>query len=337
MSKRIKIGLLIFVVCVAAIVYYAVIGSSKEDSRIYSGPIEKITVAAYEGEASLLLYIAKEYGFFEQNGLDVTILGFESGKAAADALLAGAADLSTSASGVLVSYSFDHPDLRALATIATINVQGLIARKDRGITSPTDLIGKKLGVTKKSHGEFNLGIFLTLNSLSINEVEIVDLSPSEIVEKLVSGEIDAGFTWEPNLYKAKALLGDNALVIKKDVPEFHFAILSTVGWVDNNTSAAERFVGALVQAEGYVAQNDEEAQQLMRGAFNYEQAYSLETWGNHDFSVVLSQSFISELEEIARWMIKNKLTDIVEIPNYLDYIYFDALEGASLVAVSIIR
>jgi NitT/TauT family transport system substrate-binding protein len=307
------------------------------DVPVYTGLVEKVTLAAYEGEASLLPYMAEEQGFFDQNGLDVTIHGFESGKAAADALIAGDADMSTSASGVLASNGFRHNDLQVLGSVASLTVQGIVVRKDRGIAAVSDLAGKKVGVTRESHGEFNLGVLLTFGGLSVDDVEIVDLKPSEIVASLVSGEIDAGFTWEPNLYNAKNQLGNNAVVWKDNVPEFTFVLLGKKEWLDNNSSAAARFVRSLVQAEDYVKKNENEALQFIKEKFNYEQDYTVLIWQDHNFLVTLSQTLILEMEDIARWRINNNLTDATKIPNYLNYIYFDALGEVKPEVVTIVR
>jgi NitT/TauT family transport system substrate-binding protein len=334
-KKILIITTLVIAVIAAGFLLYQ---NNIENQKIeYTGPMEKVTLAAYEGEASLLAYIAEEYDFFEQNGLDVKIRGFDSGKAAADELISGNADISTSASGVLVSNSFDLADLRALATVAELNVQGLIARKDRGITKPSDLAGKKIGVTKKSHGEFNLGVFLSHSGLSINDVESIDLKPGEIVESLVSGELDAGFTWEPNIYNADNELEGNVLVWKNNVPTFDFVLLSKNKWLDKNPATAERFINALVQAEQFVNQNEDKARKFMQEKFNYEQDYADSTWKNHDFTVRLTQSLILELESIAEWRIKNNLTNAAETPNYLNYLYLDALETIKPEAITIFR
>jgi ABC-type nitrate/sulfonate/bicarbonate transport system substrate-binding protein len=294
-------------------------------------------LAAYEGDTGLLPYIAQEQGFFENNGLDVEIKNYDSGKLAADALIAGDADISTSADAVLVSNSFEHEDLRVMGTVAIANVVGLIARKDRGINEPTDLAGKKIGVTRGSNGEFSLGVFLILNGLTLEDIEIVDLKPNEIVGALVSGEIDAGFTWEPNLYNAEIQLEDNALIIKENIPEFYFVLLSKKVWIDSNPEVAKRFVKALVQAESYVSLNKEEAKQFMKNKFAYEQSYADLAWEEHEFVVELSQSLLLKFEDVAIWRIENKLTEATEVPNYLDYIYTDALEEVNPKKVTILK
>jgi ABC-type nitrate/sulfonate/bicarbonate transport system substrate-binding protein len=317
---------------------FLVIGCVKEEKK-YDKEISKITLAAYEGDTGLLPYIAEKKGYFASNGLDVAINNYDSGKAAADALIAGEADISTSAGAVLVSGSFDYPDLRllVLGTIAIAEKQGLVARKDRGITQPSDLAGKRIGLSKKTSAEFNLGVFLVYNGLSINDLEIVDLNPREIADKVVSGEIDAGFTWEPNIHNAKAQLGDNALVIKENVPEFNFLLLSKKEWLENNPDTAKRFVKAIVQAEEYVKENEEGTKQFMADTFDYEKEYVDAAWEDHDFAVTLPQSLLLQFEDIARWRIKNELTAANKIPNYLDHIYFDALEEVKPESVTIIK
>jgi hypothetical protein len=39
----------------------------------YSGPVEKLTVAATHYLTGVLVYFAEEQGFFEKNGLEVTV------------------------------------------------------------------------------------------------------------------------------------------------------------------------------------------------------------------------------------------------------------------------
>ena len=53
--------------------------------------------------------------------------------------------------------------------------------------------------------------------------------------------------------------------------------------------------------------------------------------------MVLDQTILVSLEDEARWAMKERLTDKKEIPNYLDFIFIDALEQAKPEAVTIIR
>ncbi|RLC30552.1 hypothetical protein DRH13_04185, partial [Candidatus Woesebacteria bacterium] len=103
MSKEKNKKRLIGIIVVASVVALAsYLWFTQKQSR-YTGPVEKVTVAAAEYLTGALVYVAEDQGFFEQNGLEVTIKGYGSGKACADALTAAEADISTSADNVFVS------------------------------------------------------------------------------------------------------------------------------------------------------------------------------------------------------------------------------------------
>ena len=334
MSIKTIIGIIIVVVVVTLgiSIYWPI----QKQPEKYTGPVKKITLAAYAGETGALVYVAEVQGYFEENGLDVTIKDFQSGKAAADALIAGEADIAASADFVFVSNSFDYTDLRVFGTVATVEVKELVARKDKGITTIDDLIGKKIGVTKRSGGEFALGRFLIFNALSYKDVELVDLKPSEIVEAVLNGDIDAGFTWDPNVYDIKEELGDNAISWPGG-QDFYFVLLTKEDWIKNNPAAAERFIKSVLEAEDYIKDNSEEAKEFVKDRFDYESDYIDYSWPKQEFTVTLEQAMLISFEDQARWRINNKLTDATRVPNYLDYIYLDALEEVKPGAIGIIR
>jgi hypothetical protein len=58
---------------------------------------------------------------------------------------------------------------------------------------------------------------------------------------------------------------------------------------------------------------------------------------NPDLSGMLDQTILVSLEDEARWAMKERLTDKKEVPNYLDFIYVDALEQVKPETVTIIR
>ena len=308
-----------------------------QDKPKYTGLVEIITLAAYAGETGALVYVAEDQGFFEKNGLEVTIKDYESGKAATNILIAGEADIATAADDVFISNALDHADLRVFGTVATAEVTGLIARKDKGILTINDLIGKKVGVTKNTGCEIALASFLLDNDFSINEVELVDLKPSEILEAISNGDIDAAVTWDPNVYNIKKELGDNAVNWGNIQESFYFVLITKKEWLENNPAAAERFMKSVLEAEDYIKDNSEEAKEFIKNRFDYEQDYIDYSWPKQEFAVVLEQGMLIWFESITRWRIKNNLVDATEVPNYLNYIYIDALNEVKPEAISIIR
>jgi len=312
------------------------VGGCQEEPEEYTGPVEEITVAAAAYLTGALIYVAEDQGFFEENGLEVTIKGYGSGKACADALITGEADISTSADNVLVSNSFEHTELRVLGTIATKQIKELVARKDKGISTINDLVGKKIGVKKKSGAEFQLGVFLVFNGLSQKDVELVDLRPSEMLDAISNKDVDAVFVWDPYLYNIKKKLGED-VVTWHGGEDFYYVLLTKEDWIENNPAAAERFMKSVLGAEDYIKDNSEEAKEFIKNRFDYDSAYIDYSWPNQEFAVTLEQAMLILFEDQARWEIKQGLTDATEVPNYLDYIYTDALEKVKPEAVGIIR
>jgi NitT/TauT family transport system substrate-binding protein len=298
---------------------------------------EKVTIAAF-GEFAAPVYIAHEKGYFDKNGVDVIVKDYEAGKICADAMIAGEADLATCAETVFVSNSFDHADLRIICTLDKFKTQGIIARRDHGILKPQDLKGKKIGVTRKSGGEFFLWTFLSFHYLTVADIEIVDLPPSEIVKSMLSGEIDAASSWDPHIYNIANELADKAIVWPQEEGEaFYFLLITKSGWIKDHPEAARRIVGALIEAEKFLKENAAGARGILAKRFHYDDPYMDHIWPKFDYKIGISQALVVLLENVARWRIENKLTDKKEVPNYLDYIYKDALEDADPKRVTIIR
>ncbi len=174
------------------------------------------------------------------------------------------------------------------------------------------------------------------NGLSIDDVELVDLNPSGIVEAVINGDVDAGVTWDPNVYNMKEELGDNA-VSWSVVESFYFVLLTKEDWIENNPAAAKRFMKSVLEAEDYIKDNSEESKEFIKNRFDYESSYIDYSWPNQEFAVMLEQAMLITFEDQTRWRINQGLTDATEVPNYLDYIYIDALEEVKPEAIGIIR
>lgn len=306
--------------------------------RQSGGPPEKITLAAYAGSYGFLPFIAQEKGYFAANGLDVVINEYDFGLKTVDALIAGEADIATAADFVLASYSFDHPDLRTMASISRSLTDEIIARKDRGIFVPQDLLGKRFGVPSKTKAEFFLARFLTLNGMDFQDIEVVYLEPKEIVAAIAAGTIDAASIWEPFVSDIHRRLGDSVTSWPAQSElAFYYLLISRKAWLGEHPAATEHLLRALVQAEEYAESHPQEAQQVISKRFDYDLSFVRELWRRNDFVVELPQQVLLLMEEGARWRIKNGLTDKNDVPYLLEYVYTDGLRKVKPAAVTIIK
>ncbi|MFC1672661.1 ABC transporter substrate-binding protein [Pseudomonadota bacterium] len=325
----------VFVVAVLAIGGYRMM--NQVDSGLsYQGPKESISIGA--GQGAFLVWIADEQGYFDEAGLNADVRLFKTGKAAANGMSKGEVNVATAASFVLVKKGGQESDLRVLASIKRGYTIRFIARVDHGIKEPSDLKNKKVGVTRGSAGEYFLGRFLTFNELELSDVEIVDMPPKVMAEAVINGEIDAAFSWEPHIYRAKNELGDNAVVfIGQGKQEFYFLLLAKDAWVQAHPVAAERLLRALVQAQNFTRDNPDKAGAIIAKKFEYDPVYLEYVWQLQDDLVELPQSLITFLEDQTRWAVNNDIIQGDEYPNYMDFLYLKGLEAAEPSAVTVIR
>ncbi|NJM33433.1 MAG: ABC transporter substrate-binding protein [Rhodomicrobium sp.] len=297
---------------------------------------QKLRIAA--SPTAILVWIAQEQGLFRNEGLDVELTLFQSGLSSAEALIEGQADLSTTADAAFVTKSFLHDDLRILATISLSQTSKLIGRKDRGVFAPSDLAGKKVGVTLGSAGEFFLTRYLTLNGIPISSPLFVNLKPSQIAEGLLDGAIDAGLTWEPFIRNAETGLKANAAVLTSRIDhDFYFMLLGKSDWIAKNPRAVAACLRSLVEAERFAALYPDRAKDLLRKRFNYERDYVDYLWPMHSPHVSLPQGLLFVLERHADWQIRKGQSAAEAVPNFLERIDTGPLRQVRENAVGIVK
>jgi NitT/TauT family transport system substrate-binding protein len=327
----------LFTLMAAAAFLFIVSGCQKEAGRKYSGPVEKVTFGVASIDASSLVYIAQARGMFADQGLDISMVEYTAGVIAADDLLQDQLDVVTATEFVVVNKQLLHPDVRVLASIARPDSHEVIARKDRGITEPAHLKGKRIAVTRNSSGDFFLGTFLTHHGIPLESVTYVDLPPPKILTALSSGAVDAAMTWEPTVAKIKERLGPNAVHWPGQSGRGYYMVLMTrEDFIKKRPAAAERLIGALLDAEKYASEHTPEAQELIARQLGYDPVLLQSIWRRCDFRVRLDQDLLLLMEDEARWTFRQRQLK-QEMPNYLAIIHWESLKKMKPEAVSIIH
>ncbi len=302
-------------------------------------PLEKITLGTDTSILGLANWIASEKGFFREQGLDVTIKEFQTGRQSFLAMLAGEeVDISTVAHAPIVFESFERKDFSIIAEFAFSNNHlKIIARKDRNINIPSDLVGKKVGLPFKTTADFFLSLFLVDNNVSPVHVEKINTKPGDLITALQNGTVDAISIWEPFPTRAKNLLGDN--VIEFANPGLFrdtFNYLATNDFISVHGKTIERFLRAMDQADAFIKKYPDQAKSIFSKQLKLnknEAEIATSEYYTHELS--LRQSALISLEAQARWAIANKLTDKTVVPNYIDFMYTDALRKVKLDAVTL--
>ena len=286
-----------------------------------------------------LIHIADSNGYFLEEGVNVEIKGYSAGKFAFQAMLDDEVDIATVSDPNIVVKSFERNDFMTFTTIVnSADHVKVLTRKDTGIINPADLKGKIVATTKGTTAHFSMITFFVFNSLSLDDVELIDLKPGEMVEAIKSKQVDVIFTWEPNIIKAQRSLGEEANLLPNDYGySATFNLASKTDLISEHPEVFEKIIRALFKAEKFVKQNKQESIEIVAVAVNGTKQDIEELWANYNFNVVLDHSLLLTLEDEARWYVENNLTDAKEVPNYLDYIHLNTLEKVKPEAIGIIR
>jgi NitT/TauT family transport system substrate-binding protein len=306
-----------------------------------TGAPEPLTLAVntvYAGSCSILA--AQEEGYFAQEGLQVTLQPYTNGKDALEATLQGKANLGTSADIPLVFAVMRGQPVSIIATIfATSQDYSVVGRLDRGVTTPAELRGKRIGVTQKTSGHFVLDAFLNRQKLSVNDVTLVDYKPEDLAAALAKGEVDAAATWEPYVGQIKEQVGANGRAFSTEgIYSSIYNLSGTRDYVAGHGEAIKKLLRALVRGGQFCQDNVDRALAITAKSMQTDAGKLKGLWPGYQFGITLDQSLLLALEDETRWAVKNQLTaGRANMPNYLDHIELNALAAVQPAAVTVIH
>lgn len=242
---------------------------------------KKITLGYWESPNGELL--TKEKGSLEKAFPDTNIewVEFQSGTDILTAMQSGSIDFATigtppAALGLAKNYPFKIFYLHDIIGES----EGLVVKKDSGISSVKDLKGKKIATTFASTSHFSLLSAIKENGLSENDVTLYDMSAPDMYASWQRGEIDGVYVWEP--VKSQLLDNDGTEIISSEEMADKGALTAEVGIVSDSfyekyPEAVKTYIDVLDQSVKSYRDDGEQAAQLMSGGLNLSKEETLTT------------------------------------------------------------
>lgn len=302
------------------------------------GEEEILTIGVVPSAAAALIYVAEAEDFFEENDLHINITDYPTGIATTGALLREETELSWAAEFPFVRRAFAQENIAIIAVVDRFNEQHLFGRKDRGIRGRADFDGKTIGIPQNTIAEFYIGRYFQFHGIETRNITFVNVGATESVDAIAGGKIDGVVAWEPYSSMIKVQMGDRvvALPIQNNQPGYG-TIVGRKDWLQRQPGIVHRFLAALKQAETYCTHNPAGAKAIVRKRLAFDEAFTEMIWSENQFSLSLDQSLVLAMEDEARWMIRNNLTNATTVPDFRDYVFTDALEAVKPGSVNIIR
>ncbi|MQA72910.1 MAG: hypothetical protein GEU88_00910 [Solirubrobacterales bacterium] len=213
-------------------------------------------------------FVAKEKGFYEDAGLDVTINPSQGAQEAVQALAAGRADAAFTDMGqLMVAKAQQDAPGKLVAVIYANPPYALFSAKEDDYTTPDSLIGKKIGTNAGSPMKAIWNILMTRTGIAPSDFEWVNLDPATKPQLLAAGQVDAIDNYlpsEPLLQQALAPEGVNAIRYSDLGLEIYSNGISfTEDYLNENPDVVAAFVKASLQGFEYAFEHPDEAAEIM--------------------------------------------------------------------------
>jgi NitT/TauT family transport system substrate-binding protein len=209
-------------------------------------------------------YIAEEKGYFEDEGVDVTLTNFMTDADMTAAFAAGRIQMANAASHSALKLMEQDLDISIVLLLdASLTADAILV--DSSIEDVADLAGTSIAFEEGSVSNLLLGYALQENGLSLDDIKPVPMGPSEAATALIGGSVPAAVTYEPYISEAESNSDDFHTIFTAAEKE---GLISDVLVVDNsfleeNPEAVQSVVNAWGPSIAFYESDTEEARQII--------------------------------------------------------------------------
>jgi NitT/TauT family transport system substrate-binding protein len=210
------------------------------------------------------LFVAREKGFFADQGLEVTTVRTE--ETGFPALVDGQVDViadTLDAAAVWVEQAnFEDRPVCFLALDDSVGGDGIVATND--IQKIADLKGKTVAFPELTVSQFYLNVLLHEAGLRAGDVEPVLMTSEDAADAFILGDIDAAVIWEPWLSEAANSARGHLLADSSERPGLIVdCLLTRASTLERRKSDFQALARAWAAAVDYYDAHPEEAIAIM--------------------------------------------------------------------------
>ncbi|MHA7136298.1 ABC transporter substrate-binding protein [Rossellomorea arthrocnemi] len=264
------------------------------------------------------LYVAKEKGYFEEQGLDVDII--LPGEAGADQLVAsGKAEFGVGYQESVTQARVQDVPLVSIAAVIQHNTSGFASPKDKGITTPKDFEGKSYGGWGSPVEKAVMTSIMKQENADVEKVDFVNMGDTDFFTAV---KRDVDFAW---IYygwtgiEAELRGEDLNMMYVKDYSEkldYYTPVLTTnEKMIEKDPETVKSFLSASSKGYQFAIDNPEEAGGILLNAapdLDKELVMKSQEWlapKYKDDADRWGEQKLEVWENYASWMYDNDLLD----------------------------
>jgi len=243
-----------------AILSLAIIGAGQAQM------LDKVTVAGWSQPISEITNLLAEpdKGFFKAKGIEFGYVPGAGGGSAIRNMLTGKADVAFTDPASFYQALDKGEKLVAIYNIYPQNVFNVVSPKSRGITKPSDLKGKKIGVYSLSSGT-RQNLQVLLHQVGLTEADVtIQVTGLLNFAPVIQGQVDATAATDTGLFvgKLKGLKDVNVIEVRDylNIPSDMFVV--TEATFRDKKDVLRKFLAAYRDSAAWMIRNPKEAAKI---------------------------------------------------------------------------
>lgn len=263
--------------------------------------------------------IAKEKGYFEEEGLDVDLELLTDPSISTTMIASGEAQFYSASQYQNINLVDKGTDVCVIAPVVNAgNTQVVVGGPNLEITSAKDLEGKKMGYTDGA------GVIIAVRNMcddlgvDFDSIQLVNLQAADMLASLEKGDIDFFAAWEPWGLKAeefggKVLFTGTQSYLPEntgdvDYLDFIVCINANRDFYKSNPDACVAYVKAMMKATDYINNNMEDAAKIIAEQINLDADECYKIMQKNEYKVTFDETYKNSCESIAEYMQETGMT-----------------------------
>jgi NitT/TauT family transport system substrate-binding protein len=202
-------------------------------------------------------------GFYAAECLDVSFQEGQGSGSGSQLIANGQFDFGVSiAAGAAIRAISKGAPIKIIASVLPFNPIGVIYKTSSSLSSPQDLVGKKIGMPPGTEQAQLWPAFLAKNNLQASQVQLLNINAEALPAALGQGKIDGYVSYAFDLPSLKATIGDVKIMLVGDFGVNYApgeTLVASQKIIDQNPDLVGRLTRAIVKTVTYAAAHPDEA------------------------------------------------------------------------------
>lgn len=307
---------------IAVAILLAGCGPAADPSSAPEGRVDELTFAETWEFWTAPTLVADLLDLYEEVGLEVKVAKFPTGLAAKNAVLTHSADLGLVAVTPVANAGFRGEEITLIATYFESDViVKLVTRGAGPEPAPEFMVDRRVGYIPGTISEIVLERMVEKYGLERERIRTASLRPTELVQALENGDIDAFVAWEPFPLFAERRLGEEVgLFVDPELYTVSLHLVTRPDVIAAKGAALRKFLEGLDHAVERIRERPEEARRLVEDSLDFQPDELAGVWGELRFMVTLDRpALLRRLRQDAEWLVEAGY-ERGRIPSYEDYV-----------------